>query len=120
MSQKWNTNEIKIKLNKIKYKITRLAKDCWPINWSKFKEPKIVFKVLLGASYTFKVFLVTILFAFLVSVGFLGYSSYLVLTTEVAARGGAIREGFVGSEINVFNPVLELNNSVETITDFSR
>ncbi len=114
MSQKWNTNEIKIKLNKIEYKITRFVKDCWPINWSRFKEPKIVFKVLLSASYAFKVFLVTILFAFLVSIGFLGYSSYLALTTEVAARGGAIHEGFVGSEINVFNPVLELNNSVET------
>ncbi len=114
MPQKWNTNEIKIKLNKIEYKIIKFVKDCWPINWSKFKEPKIVFKVLLSTSYAFKAFLVTILFAFLVSVGFLGYSSYLVLTTEVAAKGGAIREGFVGSEINVFNPVLELNNSVET------
>jgi Bacterial extracellular solute-binding proteins, family 5 Middle. len=66
-----------------------------------------------ATSYYFKVVLVSIFLALIISVSFLIYGFYFALTVPVAAQGGTIREGFVGTEINVFNPVLDLN-PVET------
>jgi len=110
---KLDRESLQIYLNKLEYKIRQFFRTAWPIDWAKFRDPKLVWQVLVQTSYYFKVVLVSIFLALIISVSFLIYGFYLALTVPVAAQGGTIREGFVGTEINVFNPVLDLN-PVET------
>ncbi len=110
---KLDRESVQIYLNKLEYRIRRFFRTAWPIDWAKFRDPKLVWQVVTQTSYFFKVVLVSVLLGLIVSVWFLVYGFYLVLTVPVAAQGGSIREGFVGTEVNVFNPVLDLN-PVET------
>ena len=110
---KLDRESLQIYLNKLEYKNRQFFRTAWPIDWAKFRDPMLVWQVLVQTSYYFKVVLVSVFLVLIISVSFLIYGFYLALTVPVAAQGGAIREGFVGTEINVFNPVLDLN-PVET------
>lgn len=114
MSQKWSANEIKIKLNKAEFQLKRMLRESWPINWSNFRQPQIVVKVIAQSSYPLKAAVVSLALAFIISFGFLFYSVYLSATVEVAAQGGEVREAVVGGEMNVFNPVFDPRSTAES------
>ncbi len=85
----------------------------WPINWNNFKNIKLIQQVLIAAPYPFKAALLIFVAILLVSMGFFGFGSYLVLTKEVPGNGGLAREAVITSDVKVFNPVLELNSPME-------
>ena len=89
---KLDRESLQIYLNKLEYKIRQFFRTAWPIDWAKFRDPKLVWQVLVQTSYYFKVVLVSIFLTLIISVSFLIYGFYLALTVPVAARGGTIRE----------------------------
>jgi Bacterial extracellular solute-binding proteins, family 5 Middle len=92
---------------------SNFLRKAWPINWNNFKNLKLIQQVLVAAPYPFKATLLIFTTIVLVSLGFFGFGSYLVLTKEVPGNGGLIREAVIASDVKVFNPVLELNSPME-------
>lgn len=97
-----------------KYKIKKVWREVWPINWSNLKKFKLISNAITNATYSLKVLITAAGIVFVGSVGIFVFSIYNdLLTKKVGAEGGAIREAVVGSEMNVFNPVLHTESEAE-------
>jgi Bacterial extracellular solute-binding proteins, family 5 Middle len=106
--QTWQTN-----FAKLEFRLRKLSKEIWPINWSIFRQPKTLALGVLEAPYGIKVLLSVCLVGLIISTVFLSYGTYLSMTVITAASGGEIREGVVGGDLKTFNPVFDFNSDAE-------
>jgi hypothetical protein len=105
--------KLQTSVGRLEFRLKKLSREVWPINWTSLGKPNIVLQALIDASYTVKVFLTVFSLGLVISLVSLVYAIYLSTTKEVAAKGGEVQEGVVGGDIKVFNPVLEANSEAE-------
>lgn len=110
---KFSFGELKQRLQQIYKLINDFFRDSWPINWSNFTKPELIFKSIIKAPYWLRVSLAFFTVALLISFSFLGIGSYLALTIETASNGGTITEVVVNSNVQRLNPVLETSSEAE-------
>jgi hypothetical protein len=113
MENWFNFENLKTKISSLKTRTRKLFKEAWPINWSNFKKPKLIFDSFLEASYAVKSLFFVAFTGLVISVYFLFLGNYLVFTKEVPTTGGEIREAVIDPDFKLFNPVLALNSEAE-------
>jgi len=113
MNKSFNLDSIKIYLSKTAFKLRKFLQECWPINWSNFKKPKLVFVSFFDSPYPVKAFFLLCSLGLMISIYFLSFGTYLAFTKEVAGSGGEVREATLNADLKNFNPVLQPNSEAE-------
>jgi hypothetical protein len=105
-------NPIKL-YQEIVYRMRKIWKVVWPIDWSKLYNVKLMIDAIRNASKNIKVALAVLLIFLLISFVSLLGSFFNALSVEAADNKGTFNEAIFGQTINKFNPVLALNSDAE-------
>jgi len=108
--------EFKTKIAKFEFEYKKFWKEAWPIDFSFFKKPSVLFSSFLNASYLTKTVVISSSVALIISLSFSVFSTYLLLTVETKERGGNITEAVLeaeGVQMTIFNPVLQTFSEAE-------
>jgi Bacterial extracellular solute-binding proteins, family 5 Middle len=95
------------------YKVRKIWKIVWPINWSKLYNASLVMDTIKYTSQRMKIVLAVLLVCLSISFIALMGSFLNALTVETAASNGTFNEAIFGQTITKLNPALTLNSEAE-------
>ncbi len=99
--------------NEFKYQLQGFLEDSWPIKWTMFKQPQVLFKAISEAPNPVPLIFSIASIGLVISFSFFGLGIYRSITVEASAPGGVFSEGVLGDSIQRLNPVLELGTDTE-------
>jgi hypothetical protein len=84
----------------------------YPIEWAKLTNVRLVYRAIVSSTSNTKIGLYVATAGLLLSTIGFGVGSYFALTTQVRDTGGVFREGVVGGQMELFNPVLDRSDQL--------
>lgn len=113
MSEKSKIDESRAQLRKSRDKLSNIWEIVWPPSLEVFKSPRLTFKAIGGSSRLLQSIVAISFIGVIISLLFITFGVYNLLTVEEPSTGGYMREVAINSPLETFNPVLELNNAAE-------
>jgi hypothetical protein len=111
----WHTN-LHTQFKKLQYQTKQFWQRAWPLTWSNFQKPTLIWQAIQSTSYKLKLGLSITALGIVISLLFSGFGTFHALTTSKPSLGGTMYEGLVGLQTSKFNPVLDLNRAEQKIT----
>jgi ABC-type transport system substrate-binding protein len=108
-----SANNLKKRVDRLRFEVQKIAKIIYPINWVKLQEYDVIIETLKNTNNFIRSVLLVSFVGLLVSCLFWVQGFYLVLTIDAANSKGTVNEAIFGSNFEKLNPLLTSSNDTE-------